>query len=192
MKRFNLTLSVCLFALCLASAQSYDLTGGIRMGTDWGVTSQLRFAKKATAEVILQSSLQREEVILTVLAEKHSPLISRRFNFYTGGGIHKGWNTASAEEGSEVTDPWGVTLIAGAEFTLLRLNVSWDFKPAFNISGGEKKFYTQSGISLRYVMVKKNQFEKNRKRRQKQRRKEERRENRKGNGWQFWKKKENA
>lgn len=185
MKKSTTTILLFLGACMALRAQSYDLTAGMRLGTDWGISSQVRVAKKTTAELILQSSLQREEVILTALAEQHSPLISRRFNFYAGGGIHKGWNSATNET-EPIKDPFGLTLIAGAEFTLLRLNLSWDFKPAINITGGEKKVYTQTGVSLRYVLMKKNQFEKNRKRKERERRREE------GGGinWQFWKKKQ--
>ncbi|PHN05861.1 hypothetical protein CRP01_15450 [Flavilitoribacter nigricans DSM 23189 = NBRC 102662] len=172
-----------------AYSQSYDFTGGVRLGTDWGITSQVRLAKKTTAELILQSSLKREEVLVTALAEQHSPIISRRFNFYAGGGLHKGWNSASNEV-EPIKDPFGVTLIAGAEFTLARLNISWDFKPAINLVGGEKKIYTQTGISLRYVIFKKNHFEKARKKRQRVKRREERRENRDGFNWRFWEKKD--
>ncbi|MEZ4993156.1 MAG: hypothetical protein R2824_22225 [Saprospiraceae bacterium] len=190
MKKLTTVLLTTLLAATAALAQSYDMTGGIRLGTDWGITSQVRLAKKTTAELILQSSLQREEILLTALAEQHSPLISRRFNFYAGGGLHKGWNSAPVTEEQVIKDPFGVTLVAGAEFTLLRLNVSWDFKPAVNIIGGEKKVYTQTGVSLRYVIVKKNQWEKNRKKKQREQRREERRENRKGINWEFWKKKD--
>ena len=187
----KLILSLLLLGIVYAPAwsQSYDLTGGIRLGTDWGITSQVRLAKKTTAELIVQSSLQREEVTITALAEQHSPLISRRFNFYAGGGLHKGWNSATNEI-TPIKDPFGLTLIAGAEFTLLRLNISWDFKPAINLVGGEKKIYTQTGVSLRYVIFKKNHFEKARKKRQRTKRREERRENRQGFNWKFWEKKD--
>jgi hypothetical protein len=181
-----------MMAASVARGQSYDLTGGIRLGTDWGLTSQIRVAEKTTAELILQSSLQREELLVTALAEQHSPVIGKRFNFYGGGGVHKGWSTAPVESAGEaVKDPFGLTFVAGAEFTLFRLNVGWDFKPAINLTGGEKKVYTQTGVSLRYVFVKKNQWEKNRKKKQRQKRREERRENRQGINWEFWKKKEN-
>lgn len=190
MKTLILSLAILGTAFTTAIGQSYDLTAGMRLGTDWGISSQVRLAKKTTAELIVQSSLQREEVIVTALAEQHSPLISRRFNFYAGGGLHKGWNSATNEL-QPIKDPFGVTLIAGAEFTLMRLNVSWDFKPAINISGGEKKVYTQTGVSLRYVLLKKNHFEKQRKRNQRQRRRDERRENRQGINWKFWEKRDN-
>lgn len=190
MKKLILSFALLTFGLAATRAQSYDFTGGVRLGTDWGISSQIRLAKKTTAELILQSSLQREEVLITALAEQHSPLISRRFNFYAGGGLHKGWNSATNEI-TPIKDPFGVTLIAGAEFTLARLNISWDFKPAINLVGGEKKIYTQTGVSLRYVIFKKNHFQKQRKRNQRQKRREERRENRQGFNWRFWEKKEN-
>ena len=167
-------------------AQSYDLTGGIRMGTDWGLTTKYRFAKKTTGEFILQSSLQREELILTALVEQHSPLISRRFNFYVGGGLHKGWLTP--KEGEVIKDPFGLTAIAGIEFTLARLNLTWDFKPAINLVGGEQKVYKQTGISVRYVFLKKNEIAKNKKRRDRMRRRAERRANGDGFNWRFWEK----
>ena len=75
-------------------AQGYNIAGGIRMGTDWGVTGKYRIGKKESIEAIIQSSASKDkdEVIITALYEKHNPLISKRFNFYTGAGLHKGWN----------------------------------------------------------------------------------------------------
>lgn len=172
-------------------AQSYNTAVGMRLGTDWGITVQQRIAKKATVEAILQSSLQREEVILTGLVEQHLPLISRRLNFYTGAGVHKGWsNTIEGEGQTPQKDPFGVTFIGGLEFTIARINLTYDFKPAVNISGGEKTFYTQSGISMRYVIIKrKGKLAKKRqkRRRQRQRDKAKGKNNNKFN-WKIWQK----
>ncbi|MEM6318220.1 MAG: hypothetical protein AAF960_11155 [Bacteroidota bacterium] len=162
-------------------AQGYNVAGGIRMGTDWGVTAKYRFDKKMTAEAIIQSSASknRDEVIITALVEKHNPLISKRFNFYTGAGLHKGWNnTVNAE--TTYQNPFGLTAIAGIEFNLGRTNVSWDFKPAFNLVGGERKMYTQSGISLRYVFEKRPLFNK--------KKKKKKGKNKKSFNWKFWEK----
>ena len=146
-----------------------------------GVTGKYRFAKKATVEAILQSaaSKSRDEVIITVLAEKHNPLISKRFNFYTGAGLHKGWNN-TINEATTYKDPFGITAIAGIEFNLGRTNISWDFKPAFNLVGGERKMYTQSGISLRYVFEKRPIFN---------RKKKKKKGEKKKINWKFWEKK---
>jgi len=156
----------------MCRAQSYDLTAGMRLGTDWGLSGQFRVAKKLTVEGILQSSLQREEILLTALVEQHNPLLTRRFNIYYGAGIHKGWINKDPEV--ELKDPVGVTMIAGIEITLAKLNISYDIKPAVNISGGEHRFYTQSGISLRYVIAKKNSLFKVDKKKQRERRKRKR------------------
>ncbi len=187
-----------------AVAQSYTTSLGIRLGTDWGLTVQQRIAKRLTIEGIAQSSLSREEVLLTGMVEHHFPLVAKRFNFYTGAGMHKGWRT-SVDENNTYKNPIGVSLVGGVEITLAKLNVSWDFKPVVNVSGGEKSFYSQTGISVRYVLVKKNDElfdngnskERKKKKRQserdrkkKKRLKEKEKRGKDGFNWKFWKKKE--
>ena len=151
MKYIGIFFFILITTSCLL-AQGYNTIGGIRFGTDWGITAKHRIAEKVTLEGIFQSSTKREEVLITALVAKHNPLITKRFNFYTGGGLHYGFNSDP-----ELTheNPLGVTAIAGVEFKLAKLIISWDFKPAINVIGGESSVYTQSGISLRYVFVKK-------------------------------------
>jgi hypothetical protein len=95
-----------------------------------------------------------------------------------GGGLHKGWLTNTDEVSYK--DPFGIDFIAGIEFTMARINLSWDFKPAVNLIGGEKTIYSQSGLSLRYVIAKKPLFEGKNK---KKRRKKDKKFN-----WKFWEK----
>ncbi|MCB0650509.1 MAG: hypothetical protein KDC85_04475 [Saprospiraceae bacterium] len=153
MKIKTLILGILLACSFQLASQSYDISMGVRLGTDKGITYKQRIAKRVTLEGIIQSSFQREEAMVTLLAEKHMPFITRRVNFYTGGGFHKGW-LSIPESNLPVKDPFGVTLIAGLEFTAARINVSWDFKPAINIVGGEKRIYSQTGVSVRYVIKK--------------------------------------
>lgn len=170
-----------ILVLCLSialSAQSYNTTVGMRLGTDWGISAQHRVDKRFTIEGIIQSSLFREEVTITALGEQHYPFLSKRFNFYMGGGLHKGWLTNSDEVSYK--DPFGIDFIAGIEFTMARINLSWDFKPAVNLIGGERTIYSQSGLSLRYVIAKKPLFEGKNK---KNRRKKDKKFN-----WKFWEK----
>ena len=178
MKRLLFTLLLGAIA-AFAFGQGYNIAGGIRMGTDWGITGKYRFDKRMTAEAIIQNSAtkNRDEVIITMLVEKHHPLVTKRFNFYTGAGLHKGWNN-TIEEDRTYKNPFGVTAIAGVEFNLGRTNVSWDFKPAFNLAGGQRRMYTQSGISLRYVFQKRPIFKK---RKKKKRKKGDEKFN-----WKFW------
>jgi len=184
MKQILIFIFACCSALTLL-AQGYNTIGGIRFGTDWGVTAKHRFKDKLTVEGIFQSSTKREEVLISALVAKHNPLITKRFNFYTGAGLHVGFNS---EVERTYKNPFGVSAIAGVEFKLAKLILSWDFKPAINLIGGQKKVYAQSGISLRYVFVKKPLFKepllkkpilkKNRKKTEK-----------KKFNWKFWEKK---
>lgn len=127
------------------------------MGTDWGLTVQQKVLDGVTVEGIVQSSLQREEMMVTFLAEKHYGFLGKRLNTYFGAGPHFGWiNQTDIEPGVDLFEnPAGISFIGGLEFSLGDFNISYDIKPAVNIKGGYQGFYTQSGISLRYVILKK-------------------------------------
>lgn len=156
-------------------AQSYFTAGGVRLGTDWGISIQQKILKHATLEGIFQSSFFREEMLLTVIPEYHFPLISKRLNVYTGIGLHKGFLTSSQ---TDYDSPFGMSLIGGIEFTFARFVFSYDYKPVINFKGGENKWYNQTGISVRYVFVKQNAIKKLKRKRNKRKKKEERIEKR--------------
>lgn len=136
----------------LSNAQGYRLAGGIRLGTEIGLTAKQKVWDNTTIEGIFQSKVKTDEINFTFLYARHYNLIFKRINFYLGLGAHKGWNTSTSET---YGDPSGVTGIAGAEITLGKVNISWDYKPAVNIWGGDQLFESQTGLSLRYVFIKK-------------------------------------
>ncbi len=145
-------------------AQKYTTAIGARFGSGVGLTLQQKLWNKTTVEGILQQSYKRDEVRFTALLEQHNKLLGKRLNFYLGAGPHVSWNS-NFETGTQ--QDWGVTGVAGLEFTLGRLNLSWDFQPAVSLSNDFGAFRPQTGVSLRYVMVKAKKKKKN---------------------WQFWKK----
>ncbi len=170
------------FTTTLLSAQSYITAGGIRLGTDWGLTLKQRVLEHTTVEGILQSSFQREEFMVTGLVAQHYPVLFDGLNFYFGGGLHKGWNhqPTSFENPDGFKNPFGVTAIGGLELTLGRLNISYDYKPAVNLVGGERRFYMQTGLSARYVFLSNRDLKK----RERDRKQEARRDK-----LRFWEKK---
>ncbi|MBC6995066.1 hypothetical protein QWY85_12000 [Neolewinella lacunae] len=191
------------FPLLLA-AQSYDASLGLRLGTDWGATAQIRLPqvqKNFVLEGILQSSLQRDEGSFTLLGKQHRPLLSRRLNLFYGAGVHAGWNNEiDKETGEEIGGPVGIDGVVGLEATIGRVNLSYDFKPALNVGGGSSFLYAQTGVSVRYVIAKRNdiwdkQKEKENRReknqRQRLKKKEQRQKERAASGkrwYEIWKK----
>ena len=139
----------------LLAAQSYNTAGGVRLGTDWGLSLRQRLNGNIAAELILQNSLQnnREEAAVTLLGIVHKPLLMRNLNLFTGGGIHAGWSNGATGDGS-----FGLDVLAGIELSISRLNLSWDIKPALNLSGGNT-LSLQSGVSLRYILWKREKYE---------------------------------
>lgn len=186
----------------LLSAQSYDLSAGIRLGTDWGVSGQVRLPmidKNFTGEVIIQSSMTKEEGLFTLLGKQHQPILSRRLNLFMGGGLHTGW-TDELKGDVAAKNPFGITGVMGVEATFGRLNLSYDFKPAINLSGGSKFIYTQTAITVRHVIAKRydifdktkeKEREKTKRQKKRQKRKDQRIQEReiRGKGrFEFWKK----
>ncbi len=100
------------------------------------------------------------------LWEQHQKLIGKNLNFYYGGGFHKGWIVSKSAE-LDLKAPTGITLIAGVEITLDRLNISLDYKPVLNVVSGERFYESQSALTLRYVLIKSKKKKKD---------------------WKFWKK----
>lgn len=177
-------------------AQSYDLSAGLRLGTDWGASVQLRMPyvqKNFVVEGILQSSFAREEGLFTLLGKQHRPILTRRLNLFYGAGPHFGWSDEVNDNNQAIKSPFGLTGVIGLEMTIGKINLAYDYKPAFNISGGSKTVYSQSGISVRYVISKrgdifdrKKERERNRDRKKKRRARD--REKRGKGRFEFWKK----
>ena len=197
MQKSFLVLATVLAFSTFTIAQSYDLAAGVRLGTDLGISAKLRVPpidENFTVETILQTSLEREEGLVSVLAEQHFPLVTRRLNLYAGGGFHAGWLEDDPDRDPEYKAPAGISLIAGAEINFKNINISTDFKPAVNLSGGEKRMYSQTAITVRFMPFKRYDiFESPREKRKRKRRqaRERRRQDRAASGkkdWQFWKK----
>ncbi len=197
-------LPLFLFLSVPLHAQSYDLALGLRLGTDWGATAQLRVPqidKNFVLEGILQQRIGKEEGTFTLLGKQHQPILSRRINLFYGAGVHAGWSSERDEESEEeFNGPAGITGIIGAEITFNKINISYDIKPALNLRGGDSFFYPQTGVSIRYVIAKRNDIwdkakekdlKKRRKDKQRARKKKEREANRAARDkqwWQVWKK----
>ena len=108
--------------------------------------------EQITVEGIFQASsgnVGQNAVIL--LAEQHQKILLKRLNLYYGIGVHKSWYNSKSD--NELSNPSGLATIAGLEFAIGRMALSWDFQPNINIWGGDQFLQTTTGFSLRYILV---------------------------------------
>ena len=151
----------------------------------------------STIEAIFTPTLQSEESSIDLLFEQHKRILTKRFNIYLGGGVHKTWREEGADNFGEADA--GLTGIFGGEFSIKRLNLSFDYKPTVAILGGngEQNFSDNASISIRYIFVpqkknedwkiwKKETREKRKEDKAKKKEKEERKARRKKAGWRIW------
>jgi len=179
MKGIGIGIGLFLISSSPILAQSYGTSAGLRLGSNknhrtLGVSVQQRVLKDITLEGILQSDFSNNHTA-HLLVEKHSRIISRRFNYYYGAGMSFGSEESLVrnQETREITRTYGnatvnADLIIGIEMTMLSTNISLDYKPSVNIIGNRGPWYAgQVGISARHVIVK--SAEQKRKQRKKKR-----------------------
>jgi hypothetical protein len=173
----SLVFLLCLLLPYQAFSQRYGTALGLRFGNSQlhrtvGVTVQQRVAQRVSVEGILQSDFARN-TNFSLLAEKHSPIISKRFNYYYGAGVAFGSEESFVKNSStkEIihtygNSTYGVDLIAGIELTVANTVVALDYKPNINLSGREEFYKGQVGISARAVLVKSKEQKRKQKARQ--------------------------
>jgi hypothetical protein len=186
MIRSILFISIILIsAFSEVKAQRYGTTLGIRMGNNqisrtFGITAQQRIADHASLEAILQSDFNLNSTF-SILAKKHHPIISKRFNYFYGAGLSLGKEESYLKNESDQTiirtygnNTTGVDLIGGIEMTLLNTVISLDYKPNINLVGRSEFYRGQVGVSARMVLVKSKEQKKKQRQRQKARNKQNR------------------
>lgn len=163
--------------------QSYGTALGLRLANNnsyrmLGLTAQHRIQKGLSLEAILQSDFNVNTTV-HALIKLHRPLLSKRLNYYYGGGLSLGlqesWQKVSETRTIMQTygnPTLGVDIVGGIEMTLMGITFSVDYKPNVNLVGREPWYSGQVGISVRSVLVKGSS--QNKKRRQKAREKRRR------------------
>jgi hypothetical protein len=177
---FIIQVFILIFLTHFSFAQRYATAVGLRLGNNdysrmIGISAQHRIMQQLTLEGIVQSDFSRNTTA-HLLMKRHRPIISKRFNYFYGGGLSLGSEESFRKQDAtnEILHTYGnstmgVDLIGGIEMTLAGAVISLDYKPNVNISGREEFYRGQIGISARMVLDKgKNQ---NKKWRQKKREK---------------------
>ncbi len=134
-------------------AQGYGTAIGARFGDGIGLTVQQQVAITTTAEVIVKSGVTNKDITGTLLIEKHTNILTRALNFYSGLGAYHTWLEPNDNYKVAPTNPTGIVAIAGGELKLGSIVLSADFKPMLKIVGDGTTFDWQTGISVRYIIA---------------------------------------
>jgi len=138
-----------------ASAQSYDNAIGLRGGVASGVTFKHMLGDNAGFELIAAS--RWKGFSFTALYEVHAQAFDvEGLNWYYGGGAHVGsWrgykNHPYFDDGRSYTIV-GIDGIVGIEYNIteIPINISIDYKPAFNLVGYTGFWGDNGALSVRY------------------------------------------
>jgi hypothetical protein len=134
------------------NGQSYNAVFGFRLGDDLALTSALRVAKRHTIQLDHQSALFSNINQTSLIMKKHYPVLTRRINFSLGAGGAMRQERIPGEAQQLAYTP-RLALAAGAEITIGKMNIAYEYLPGYNLSNqSSSRFYTSSGIAIRYVI----------------------------------------
>jgi hypothetical protein len=139
----------------MVTGQSYNTAIGMRFGEDLKFTLNQRVLNKTSLEINLSDGLFSDVKYASIMLKKHSPILSKRFNFYLGGGIYGSSSTLDKIEDEDfVYANHGLLGTMGTEFTLGRINISLDYSPHFatNSDIRGRRLSADSALSVRYVI----------------------------------------
>lgn len=155
MKRIIFVLLMSVAFHFLATAQSYQTGVGLRGGFSNGITVKHFISEGTAVEGIL--STRWRGFLITGLYELEKSTAVNGLDWYYGVGGHIGvWN--NNRDNNPFTDDGGATIlgidgILGIEYTFggIPINLSLDWKPAFNLIGSTGFWGDSGALSIRYV-----------------------------------------
>jgi hypothetical protein len=155
MKKIILTLTLVLFISVFVSAQDYNTGVGLRLGFSNGLTVKHFLSQRSAVEGLLATRWRGFDI--TGLYEVHNQAFDvERLNWYFGGGGHVGfWNGDNTNWGDRGTNYTivGIDGILGIEYNFreVPINLSLDWKPAFNLTGYTGFWGDGGALSIRYI-----------------------------------------
>ncbi|MBK8701612.1 MAG: hypothetical protein IPN29_19495 [Saprospiraceae bacterium] len=153
----SLSLLMMLATIQFCSGQSYNTVLGMRFGEDFGFVGAQRIANHTTLELSASDGLFSSNKFVSATLKQHHNLVTRRFNFFVGGGyIGKSLVGVDNERENYSTTGHGIAGVMGTEFTLGRLNFSLDYVPQYILTKefSGRRLTADSALSIRYVMWK--------------------------------------
>lgn len=153
--RILLLIAICGFTTNHAMGQNYNNMIGARLGFAQGLTFR-HYTSNSTAIELIGNS-RWKGFNFTALFEKHMDLSEPGLRWFYGGGGHIGFWRGYANH------PWfyddrsymviGVDGILGMDYTFADapVNISLDWKPAFNLVGYTGFWGDGGALSVRYV-----------------------------------------
>ncbi len=153
----HIVLVLCLIFVCsinnVAWSQAYDTTLGLRAGTDIGISVVQRVAKRVTLEGLYRDAVLDDNRNIDLIVKRHSNMITRRLNIYTGIGL--GHVTSLDDDRKVIERAFTIPMMIGAEVVFTNLHIGFDIQPSLalgEVSG--RRVIPSTALSVRYIIVK--------------------------------------
>jgi len=154
MKKLVIILFLALCVTSMTKAYDYRTGIGLRAGPYYGLTIKHFIGSKSALEGLLTRWTGTD---ITILYEVHNRAFDvNRLNWYYGLGGHIGfWEGSHLHDGTAGKNYTiiGLDGILGLEYNISEapINISIDWKPAFNLVGYSRFWGDGGALSIRYI-----------------------------------------
>jgi hypothetical protein len=154
MKKLLMTLTLAFCFIAFANASDYKTGIGLRAGPYYGLTIKHFISSKSALEGLVTRWGGTD---ITILYEVHNQALDiNRLNWYIGLGGHVGfWEGTHLNSGTAGNNYTiiGLDGILGLEYNFpgAPINISVDWKPAFNVIGYTEFWPYGGAFSIRYI-----------------------------------------
>lgn len=155
MKKLVVLLVLALGFVTQSIGQEYNSAIGIRGGLSNGLTYKTFISQNTALEFLLAT--RWHGINITALNEIHAQAFDTDgLNWYYGFGAHVGfWNGKDVDwaDDNESYTVLGIDGIIGLEYNFkdVPINISLDWKPAFNLIGNSDFWGDGGAFSIRYI-----------------------------------------
>lgn len=166
--------------------QKYNIAAGLRWGGDFGLSVTERIAKRVTLEQNFNSENNDYYYSFFALGKYHQPIITKRFNWFYGGGP----GIVRLKETNEYKESTSFSLLmqTGLEYTINRATFYIALEPYFFSANSNTRFKMHKVFALRYVIMKRNAVWKKKVKNVFSRKKNKKKKNNSKPWWKVWKK----
>ncbi|MBI9068341.1 MAG: hypothetical protein JEZ09_13690 [Salinivirgaceae bacterium] len=156
MRKILLSIFGTIAIITISFSQEYENAIGLRGGLSTGITARHFLTKNTSVEGIAASRWSGFNITGLYEIYQYRAFDVKRLNWYYGGGAHIGFwngNNVSWLDDNKDYTILGIDGIIGIEYNIkeIPVNISVDWKPAFNLIGHTGLWPDGGAVSVRYI-----------------------------------------
>lgn len=151
--QLGLLACMMIFTIGTINAQRYSTAIGVRISGEYGLNIAQKINDNNTLQLNHEGGFESGDKTTSLHYVRHRGIFGGGLNIFTGIGVNGYYRTSRTDLPSKYGLRPSATL--GAEMTLGRINLAFDWAPTLNLASGvDNRFNATTGLTVRYIIKK--------------------------------------